>query len=350
MSKRPLEESRRDVKQPSDRLTVSGRQASLVALVGAVLLVPGCGNQNRDRRSPGETRAAGAARVRPRLIADRRPLSRLPVPLQRTASATSGGRLVVAGGLNAAGGSVTTVTAIPLDGGTPQALSPLPQAVHDAAAAGLGASVTAFGGGQAEGTRAIVRVLPGPARVTGALPRPLSDAAAVAIGSAVYVAGGWDGVRLDARVYRYRPGGSPAVAGHLATGVRYPAIGALSGKLLVAGGTTAGGAATSLIQSFDPTSGGTARVGRLPYSVSDAGGAVLGGRFYVIGGLREGRPTREILAWAPGERRATPAGRLPRPLSDLSAVATSNAVAVAGGRAVTGPVADVLLLRPRGAR
>jgi N-acetylneuraminic acid mutarotase len=218
--------------------------------------------------------------------------------------------------------------------------------LHDAAAAAAGANVSVFGGGQAEGSRAIVRVLPGPARLSGELPRPLSDAAAVTVGGAFYVVGGWDGVTLEKNIYRDLPGRSPTVAGHLATGIRYPAVGSLSGKVLVAGGTTADGSATSSIQSFDPASGRTRQVAQLPYRVTDAAGAVLNGRLYVIGGLRDGSPTRTILAWAPGERRASPAGRLPRALSDLSAVATSNAIAVAGGRAATGPVAEVLLLRP----
>jgi Kelch motif len=329
------------------------RRAALVALAAALLFTPGCGTESRAGRPPSAGHPRGGLNgtdIGMILVAERHPLARLPVPLQRTVSAVSGARVVVAGGMNAAGDSVAAVTAIPLDGGKPRALSPLPQAVHDAAAARASTKVTMFGGGQAQGTRAIVRVLPGPPRVIGELRGPLSDAGATTVGGVFYVVGGWDGATLDTNVYRARPGRSPTVAGHLLAGVRYPAVGGLSGKVLVAGGTTANGTATSWIQSFDPASGVTTRVARLPYPMTDAAGAVLNGRLYVIGGLRGGIPMRTILAWAPGERRAARAGRLPRPLSDLSAVATSNAIVVAGGRAATGPVADVLRLRPESGR
>jgi hypothetical protein len=256
------------------------------------------------------------------------------------------GRVIVMGGLDAGEASVSTVTAVSLGARSAVTLAPLPAPVHDAAAASTGEGVMLFGGGAAEGTDAVVRALPGRPRLVERLPRPLSDAGAATLGGAAYVAGGWDGVTPSPTVYRDVPGRAPTVAGRLSAGVRYPAVASLAGKLLVAGGETSSGKAVSAIEAFDPRSGRTVRVARLPYGVTDAAGATLAGRFYVIGGLRAGSPTSTILSWTPGEARAHPAGRLPKALSDTTAVAVPRAIAVVGGRAASGPVNTLLLLRP----
>jgi hypothetical protein len=209
--------------------------------------------------------------------------------------------------------------------------------------------VTIFGGGEAEGTSAVVQVAPGAPREVGSLPRPLSDAVAAKIGGADYIAGGWDGSTLNTRIYRYVPGRAPEVAGKLPGGVRYPAVGAVGGKLLIAGGEAASGAATSAIRSFDPATGRTSRVGRLPFPLAHAAGAALDGRFYVLGGMRGGSPVATILSWAPGSARARRAGALREPLSDLTAVTANGVIVVAGGEGSIGPVDTVTALRPKAA-
>jgi Kelch motif len=322
----------------------------LVPTLLGLFLMAGCGTGPPGNSQPigGHPHGVpgGARDANVSLIADRSPAAHLPAALQRTAGVLFDGRIIVMGGLDAGAASVPTVTAVSLRSRSAIALAPLPGPVHDAAAANAHGSVTLFGGGAAEGTDAVVRALPGRPRVVGSLPRPLSDAAAATLGDAAYVAGGWDGTRPDRNIYRDVPGHSLTVAGHLPTGVRYPAVASLAGKLLVAGGSTASGRAVSTIESFDPGTGRTRRAGRLPYALTDAAGATLQGRFYVIGGLRAGSPTSRILSWAPGESRADLAGHLPQPLSDMTAVSTSRAIAVVGGRAASGPVDAVLLLRP----
>jgi hypothetical protein len=309
----------------------------------------GCGSGRPDSSKPIDAQdqgATGGARgTNVSLVANPRPAARLPVALQRTASVLFGGRIIVMGGLDASAASVRTVTAVSLGPGSAVPLASLPGPVHDAAAANAGGSVTLFGGGAAESTNAVVRALPGRPHLVGRLPRSLSDAAAATLGDASYVVGGWDGAALNTGIYRDVPGRSLTVAGHLRAGVRYPAVAALVAKLLVAGGETASGRATSSIQSFDPRSGRTLRAGKLPYAVTDAAGAVLQGRFYVIGGLRAGSPTSTILSWAPGEPRARLAGHLSKPLSDMAAVPIPRGIAVVGGRAASGPVDTVSLLR-----
>jgi hypothetical protein len=324
-------------------------------LIGATALAAAFGItqiRSGDSRT-GDSRRSDASRAhpsRPVLVPDRRPQARLPLPAQRAAVTIRAGRLIVLGGLNAQGVSTDTVTAVPLTGGRARQLAALPGPVHDAAVAVAGRTVTMFGGGKIEGTAAIVQVAPGTPRNVGRLPQPLSDAGAAEIGGSDYVAGGWDGRTLNMSIYRYVPGRSPRIVGQLQQGVRYPAIAALDGKLLIAGGETADGAVTATISAFDPATGKSSRVGRLPYPVSHAAGAVLGRRLYVLGGLRAGHPIATILSWFRGRRRARRAGRLPEPLSDLAAASTSGAIVIAGGEALSGPVSAVSVLRPRGVR
>jgi N-acetylneuraminic acid mutarotase len=143
------------------------------------------------------------------------------------------------------------------------------------------------------------------------------------------------------------PGPVVRVAGRLPTGVRYPAAGALAGKLVVAGGELTSGSPTAAAWSFDPASGQVVPLPSLPAPIDHAASAVLGGRFYVIGGLRRGVFTSAIYSIGPGETRWRRAGHLPAALADASAVTLGRAIAVIGGRDDSGRVRMITLLAPR---
>ena len=332
--------------------------ALLAAIAGAAWAAVGCGGsgaQTTDatgkatadaRRAP----ARRAAAAPPTLRATARPLATLPAPIQDSAVARVGRTVYAAGGLTPADTSSAAVSAFPAAGGRARSLASLPQPVHDGAAAPSGGAAVLFGGGQAEGTNAIVRVAPGAPRSVGRLPKPLSDNGAVAVGRAVYVVGGWDGTTPNAAIYRYTGGVTPYLAAKLPRGLRYAAVATLGGKVLLAGGEDAAGAPTRDIFSYDPASGRVVRAGRLPGPLDHAAAAAVGNRLYILGGLRGGSPTATILSWAPGEPRARRAGRLPERLSDASAVAVPGGVAVVGGRTASGPVDQVRLLRPQAPR
>jgi N-acetylneuraminic acid mutarotase len=98
--------------------------------------------------------------------------------------------------------------------------------------------------------------------------------------------------------------------------------------------------------SLDPASGALTRLPDLPVPTDHAAGAALDGRFYLIGGLRDGVQTSAIISWAPGERRWQRAGRLPSPLADLAVVPFDGGLLAIGGRNGTTPVATVTLLKP----
>jgi N-acetylneuraminic acid mutarotase len=254
-----------------------------------------------------------------------------------------GSSIVVSGGLSTAGTSTSTVFLVGPHGAQ-EARSSLPSPVHDAAATTIGHRLLLFGGGEAEGTDQIVKVLPGPSRWIAALPQPLSDLAAVSINGVAYVLGGWNGANLNRDIYAVRANGTAESVGTIPVGVRYAAVGALGGRLILAGGETATGEPTANVWAFDPGNGTVARLPRLPVATDHTSGAVVGGRFCVVGGLRAGVFTDVILCWAPGESRWHSAGHLPLPLADVDAVAFDGGIAAVGGRGSTGPVSTVTLL------
>ncbi len=253
--------------------------------------------------------------------------------------------MVVVGGLSAAGVSTTSVFRIG-PSGRASLLGSLPSAVHDAATVPISGRVLLFGGGVSEGSNRIVRVLPGRPRLVGTLPQALSDLVAVPIGKLAYVMGGWNGGDTSRAIYAVRANGSLSKVGSFPVGVRYPAVGTLDGRVILAGGEMASGNPTAGVWSFDPATGRVSPLPDLPAPRDHTAGATLDGTLYVIGGLRRGELTDTILSWRPGQRRWHAAGRLPVAVSDLSAVAFDGGILALGGRGAAGTVASAVVLRP----
>src|SRR5205823_6817556 len=99
----------------------------------------------------------------------------------------------------------------------------------------------------------------GSTRLVGSLPTPLSDLAVATVGSIMYVVGGFTGSIFSDRIYAYRGGARASTAGRLPYGLRYAAVAALNGKLLIAGGRTTDGPSRAVLE-FDPGSGAVTRI------------------------------------------------------------------------------------------
>ena len=143
---------------------------------------------------------------------------------------------------------------------------------------------------------------------------------------------------------------APGCTGRLPHPVRYAAVAAIGGRLIVAGGTS-GDQATREVYSFDPSSGRVTLIGTLPSPLTHAAAAALGDLVYVIGGRGavQGSQTASILAVDPISGRIRPAGHLPVALSDVGAATIGGAVMIAGGRQSSGVLsARVYALRPGG--
>jgi hypothetical protein len=320
-------------------------RTTAVALIG---LLAGCGSSTRPpSTSPTTNTAAAVHRKASHPPGPLRVTGSLAFPAARSGIAASvfGGRIIVSGGLDNAGVSTDTVVAID-SSGRPSTLPALPVPVHDAASAVLGGRLMLFGGGPTEGSDRIVLISPGAPRLLGTLPQPLSDLTATTIGSTAYVAGGWNGIDTNRDIYGVSSTGQVSRRASIPQGVRYPAVGALGGRLIIAGGETASGSPTADAWSFDAATGSVTRLPNLPAPTDHTSGIAVDGTFYVLGGLRDGAFTSSILSWRPGEARWHAGGRLPIAVADGAAVRFAGGIALVDGRDSAGRRGTVTMLRP----
>jgi hypothetical protein len=326
---------------------MSTRHAAIVTVLAA--LAAGCGSSSHS--APTTTAARGTAVKHRRASVPAGPVhvaGSLALPVARSGIAASvlDGRIVVSGGLDDAGVSTDTVFALDA-AGRASTLAALPTPVHDAASAVLAGRLMLFGGGQSEGSDRIVQIGPGAPHLLGHLPQPLSDLTATTIGSTAYVAGGWNGTDTNRDIYAVSPAGIVSPRASIPVGVRYPAVGALGGRLIIAGGETASGSPTADAWSFDPVSDRITRLPSLPVPTDHTSGIALRGTFYVLGGLRNGAFTDSIISWRPGQTRWHAAGRLPSAVADGAAVTFAGGIALVGGRDSAGRQTTVIMLKPR---
>ena len=259
----------------------------------------------------------------------------LSEPLQDAAVASVGGKLVVLGGLNAADTSTADVRTVA--GRRVRTIGRLPGAFHDGAAVGIGSSVYELGGG--DGVRQLDQILKvnpgtGTAERVGSLPAPSSDHSAALVRGTAYVVGGYTGTKWLNTIVAWRPGAAARVVGRLPTPLRYAAVAAAAGRIVVAGGSLPAGTASRAIYVFDPASGAVRRLGALPAATTHAAAAAIGDTVLVIGGrtAQPDTPQSRIVAVNPLTGRARVAGRLPAALSDASAATLGTRVLVVGGR------------------
>ncbi|MFL5950199.1 MAG: hypothetical protein ACJ74M_01200 [Gaiellaceae bacterium] len=280
-----------------------------------------------------------------------RSTGRLPAPVQDAAVAAGPNHtMLLIGGLTPAD---TSTSGIVLAGAHGARLrGALPTALHDAAAAQLGAAAYLFGGG--DGSRqldAILRVddVTGTTAPAGSLPSPSSDQAAAEVGGTAYIVGGYTGSRWLDTIVAWRPGAAARVVAHLPTPVRYAAVTAVGGRLLIAGGSLPNGNASAALLEYDPATHRVTRVGSLPAPTTHAAAAAVGDVAYVLGGRGAGVETRtaRVVAVDMRSKRIWGAGRLGEPRSDLAAATLAGRIVLAGGRSSTGTEPAISELVPQ---
>ena len=342
-------------RKPSGRWRLLAGAVVVVSCVGLTLYLLSLEGPDRARKAvPSATRPGSTASAQAHPPPVRRVWlasagsGALPAAVQDAAAAEAGrGRVVLAGGLTASDVSTDVITVVGRGGA--RVVGRLPFAVHDSAAVRIGGAVYLFGGGDAMGQRAeIVRIEPGTgaSRVVGRLPSPSSDQAAAALGGTAYVVGGFTGARWLDTIVAWRPRTGSRVVAHLPFAVRYAAVTAAGGRLVIAGGSLESGEASRAVLEFVPGSGRVVRVGVLPAATTHAAAAALGSTAYVVGGRGStlGTPSSRIVG-VTSTGRVVAAGRLPEPLSDLAAVATARRILIAGGRSRSGTVSSFTWLR-----
>ncbi len=190
----------------------------------------------------------------------------LGAPLQDPAYAAVGAGGLLLGGLTAADTSSSSILYVNARGDRPRGT--LPTARHDTAAVTIGGAVYLFGGG--DGTKQldeILRIDPATGRVTaaGRLPAASSDSGAAAVGGTAYVVGGYTGTRWLDTIVAWKPGGAAHVVAHLPSPVRYAAVTAVGGTVVIAGGSLPPGRRAPRCSASTPPrapSGGSGRCRR----------------------------------------------------------------------------------------
>ncbi|HEX7473890.1 MAG TPA: kelch repeat-containing protein [Candidatus Limnocylindrales bacterium] len=115
---------------------------------------------------------------------------------------------------------------------------------------------------------------------------------------------------------------------------------AFGSTILVCGGLTGAGTTTGSILRIDPRSGDVTAAGALATSVHDAGGAVLDGTGFVLGG---GRLVAGSVVQRVAETGAANAvGHLPAVRADLTAVSVGGEIVVVGGGTPAHPDGRIL--------
>jgi YVTN family beta-propeller protein len=324
---------------------VVGRRSALFV---AAALLAGCGGaatHHSGRSLPARVAVKKSSRSTPPRHLWASVTGRLAAPLQDAATAVRRGQIVLLGGLSAADTSTNTIIHATATG--TRATGALPGALHDAAAATLHGTVYLFGGGN--GITELDQIVRTPSTVASRLPAPSSDQAAAAIGRTAYIVGGYTGTRWLDTIVAYSPGQGAHVVGRLPTPVRYAAVAAAAGRLIVAGGSQPNGNASRTIYVWKPGTRRARAVGSLPAPTTHAAGVTLDGTVYIVGGRGSGleTPTDRVVSIDPRTGRARIVGRLPRPTSDAGAASTASRILVFGGRTGGATTDTIVSLDPR---
>jgi hypothetical protein len=269
---------------------------------------------------------------------------RLPAPVQRAVAVGSGSGIIIAGGLDAAGASTNGVFRLDASSGHLARLGTVPEPFHDAAASLLGNRLFVFGGGSTQSSSSVQAFDLAARRgaVVAHLPRPLSDVASATVGRTTYLVGGYDDHVPRAEIYATTDGTHFTLAARLPHGVRYPAVAASGGRVVIAGGILASGAPSSAVYAFDPGSGQVRVLGQLATAVGHASAATLGGSVYIVGGVdASGRP----VASATRVNAKVSHLALSVPVADAAVAQVGSQAFLVGGRRGGRAVSDVRVLR-----
>lgn len=263
---------------------------------------------------------------------------RLPAPASRMVALPDAGAVLLAGGLNGADTSTSSVERLDLQTGQVRGLGAVPAAFHDAAAATIDGRAVIFGGGSSSSTetvQAFAETPGGGGSIIGRLPQPRSDLSAATVGNRVYLLGGYTGATALSDVLVTTNGTSFRAVARLPVTVRYAAVTAIGSTIWVIGGEH-GNEPVRAIQWIDSATGTSKVVGQLPRARSDASAIVIGGRVLVAGGRgRNGQPVRAVDELDHSGAGAHQVARLPTAVADAAAVVFGRTAYLIGGEAAT---------------
>jgi Kelch motif len=297
-------------------------------LAGIVVLISACdtGDATPAVSPPPPASAALGALAWQRLA---------PAPSARTevAAAVSGGRIFLAGGFRADGGTVSTVEVFDTRTGRWSAGPALPLAVNHAMAATVRGTVYVFGGHLASGGQSAAAFrLEGDAwRRVADLPEGRGAGTAVAIDTTVYVAGGVSSGKVASRMLVYdtsadRWGTAPSPP----TPREHLGGGGFHGRVYTVGGRTGAGNLAAF-EAYDSAAGRWTKLPDLPTPRGGLAAAVTCSGILVAVGGEASATFREAEAYdiRAGEWRSLPP--LPTPRHGLGVVTVGSTLYTLSG-------------------
>ncbi len=278
---------------------------------------------------------------------------RLPAPVYRTVAVAVGQRVLVLGGHDTAGGTVSDVYELNAGTGRSRIAGQLAAPTHGSAAALLNRRPLVFGGASTSVHDLVQWFDPARRRATviGHMPFMRADVTAAVVGNTAVLVGGFDGVGPQGDVWATTDGRRFHVVARLPQPVRYPAAVAEGGDVYVFGGLIAGGeyngTFSNLVQRVSLRSRSARVVGRLPAHLAHAMGALLGGHPYVFGGSTPSSTSAAILRFDPSSGRVIRVGHLPLPLTDAAVATVGDSAYLLGGISTQPlqPLAGVIAVR-----
>ncbi len=118
----------------------------------------------------------------------------------------------------------------------------------------------------------------------------------------------------------------------------------IGGKIAILGGLSTLKASTSVVWTFDPTTGITTATGALAAAVHDAAGGALGDNAFLMGGAGPTGVLDTIQSMGPTDKKAAAVGKLPQKRTGATAYtdAAGPTIYVVGGTDGTNPTNQVL--------
>jgi N-acetylneuraminic acid mutarotase len=265
---------------------------------------------------------------------------KLPNAVTGATAVADDGKVLALGGQDSGGKATDQVTSIDPGARSATSAGTLHTPVANAASSVVNGTPTVYGGNtkgsdDASGVTDTVQTYSGgTSQEVGKLPAPRENLGATTANGKTYLAGGDDGKTAQGDIWSTQDGKTFQTAGKLDKPVREAAV-ATTGtgndqKVIVFGGQASDGP-TDAIQQFDPATGKTQTVGKLPTDLKDASAFTVNGTTYLAGGQSGGQAQSKIWKFDPTTNTVSEAGDLPEGVQSAAAAATGNNAYLVGG-------------------